>query len=510
MNVSAKYFVIAGSLAKFFTRFLELSMAAIYLLSPVLLGLVAHRAPLAQRAVVPARTSLLHSVAAAPPVHSEPTEAYDEWTQRLDYPGFRKEVHELGQRLSNEQGEADVKHLQRMILWSNLCGGVGIATMWMSSPLGRLLSIVGLSTWTCTRWTMVGHHICHGGYNRQDTDELKGRYTANGFAVGTVYRRVRDWLDWRLPEAWHVEHNNLHHYRLGESGDPDLVERNLEMMRDIPLPRPLKYVAVAFLAAMWKWYYYAPNTYKQLKIAQMRKDGAVIDEQEAHEAFTLPHVLFSPTLAAKWNTGPLDFIKRVMGPMLLCRFLLLPAPLALLRPSLYGVAMANLLLADVLSNIHSFIIIATNHCGDDMYKFDNSIVPRSGSFYMRAVTSSSNFRTANGVGKPVHGFTADLNDFLHGWLNYQIEHHAWPQLSMLSYQKAAPELRAICQKYGVPYVQQNVFQRLKKTADIMVGATSMRPFPASWEYVPDRFTWADQRSAAQPEVAAAAVTAGKD
>ena len=77
-----------------------------------------------------------------------------------------------------------------------------------------------------------------------------------------------------LPEAWNVEHNNLHHYRLGESGDPDLVERNLELMRDIQLPRPLKYVGVAFLAAMWKWYYYAPNTYKQLKIAQLRKAGA--------------------------------------------------------------------------------------------------------------------------------------------------------------------------------------------------------------------------------------------
>ena len=94
----------------------------------------------------------------------------------------------------------------------------------------------------------------------------------------------------------------------------------------------------------------------------------------------------------------------------------------------------------------------------------------------------------------MHGFTADVNDFLHGWLNYQIEHHAWPQLSMLSYQKAAPELRAICEKYKVPYVQQNVFRRLKKTADIMVGATSMRPFPADWEYEPDRFKWADQRN----------------
>ena len=113
---------------------------------------------------------------------------------------------------------------------------------------------------------------------------------------------------------------------------------------------------------------------------------------------------------------------------------------------------------------------------------------------MRAVTSSSNFRTSNGVradgsARKLHGFRADVNDFFHGWLNYQIEHHAFPQLSMLSYQKAAPEMRAICEKYGVPYVQQNVFRRLKKTADIMVGATSMRQFEESWENPKDAFVW---------------------
>ena len=76
-----------------------------------------------------------------------------------------------------------------------------------------------------------------------------------------------------------------------------------------------------------------------------------------------------------------------------------------------------------------------------------------------------------------------------------MEHHAFPQLSMLSYQKAAPEMRAICDKYGVPYVQQNVFRRLKKTADIMVGATSMRPFHESWENDKDLFVWDDQKTA---------------
>ena len=82
---------------------------------------------------------------------------------------------------------------------------------------------------------------------------------------------------------------------------------------------------------------------------------------------------------------------------------------------------------------------------------------------------------------------------------------------MLSYQKAAPEMRAICDKYGVPYVQQNVFRRLKKTADVMVGATSMRPFDASWEVEDDRFTWDDQKkqealAAKVAEAAAAEVT----
>jgi len=367
--------------------------------------------------------------------------------------------------------------------------------MWMSNPIGRLISILGLSTWTCTRWTMVGHHICHGGYNRQDDVKQggTGRFTSTGFALGSVWRRARDWFDWMLPEAWNVEHNNLHHYRLGESGDPDLVERNMVILRNIKLPRALKYAAVAGIAAMWKWFYYAPNTYKQLKLQQMRKEGIAVTEEEAHAPFTLPLALFVWSEGKRFNTGPVDFVKNVMGPYFLLRFFALPLPLALINPALYWVAVSNLALADMASNLHSFIIIATNHCGNDMYKFANSCVPRSGTFYMRAVTSSSNFRTGNGVGGKVHGFRADLNDFLHGWLNFQIEHHAWPQLSMLSYQKSAPLMRAICEKHGVPYVQENVFIRLKKLADVMVGAADMRPFPAEWEYEPDRFTWVDQR-----------------
>lgn len=52
---------------------------------------------------------------------------------------------------------------------------------------------------------------------------------------------------------------------------------------------------------------------------------------------------------------------------------------------------------------------------------------------------------------------------------------------MLSYQKSAPLMEEICRRHGVPYVKQNVFLRLKKTVDIMVGNTNMKWFPESYE-----------------------------
>lgn len=161
------------------------------------------------------------------------------------------------------------------------------------------------------------------------------------------------------------------------------------------------------------------------------QDGITVSEEDAHAPYTLPVALLDIKEGQKYKTGPIDFLRRCMGPYLLIRFFLLPAPLLLISRMLgtslplYATAVANLALADAVSNIHSFIIIATNHCGDDMYKFDRSVTPRSGSFYMRAITSSSNFRTSNGIdpktglARRVHGNMADLNDFMHGWLNYQ-------------------------------------------------------------------------------------------
>ena len=397
------------------------------------------------------------------------------WVRNLDYEGFTKEVNALGKQLLKETGQADVDHLNKIVQWRNLAALVGVATMWLPP---NPLAVAALSTWTYASWTMIAHHTCHGGYNRVDA----GKFNSRGFALGTVVRRIQDWCDWMAPEAWNVEHNRLHHYHLGEAKDPDLVERNLVFLRDLAIPLPLKYVVVGLLMPIWKWSYYAPNTFKELQITEYKKKhGALPKDFVPTEPLTVSHIVFpmdASQKAARQLIKPLEFFTKVVGPFFLSRFVLLPLPLLAIPgvgSTLFGHAIVNLILADLLTNIHGFITIVTNHAGNDVYTFDDAVKPRTGSFYVRQIVGSVNYAAGT-----------DAVDFAHGWLNYQIEHHVWPDLSMLQYQRGAPQLKAICEKYGVPYVQQSVWTRLAKTVDIMVGKTNMKPFPTQYEPAADK------------------------
>ncbi len=92
---------------------------------------------------------------------------------------------------------------------------------------------------------------------------------------------------------------------------------------------------------------------------------------------------------------------------------------------------------------------------------------------MRQVRGSVNFRTGG-----------DLNDFLHGFLNYQIEHHLFPDLPPRQYQLLQPKVKALCAKYGVPYRQESVFRRLRQLVNISTGTSSMQRAPPEPEAVP--------------------------
>jgi len=392
----------------------------------------------------------------------------DEWVKDFDFDGFTADMKKLGDELEKNQGPADVRHLNKMIMWNNACGIIGMLTMGFGiNPI----AIIALSTFTFTRWTVVGHHTCHGAYDKLHPN--KSRWNRFKFAIGGLWNRMCDWFDWMMPEAWNVEHNNRHHYCLSELEDPDLIENTLRDFREMNVPMFVKRLAIPVMMSTWKWVYYAPNTYKELKLARWRKAGKKIPEG----VVTTDSVTVRVWLQNKGTPfySFWEFFSIVIGPYLIIHFFLFPAPLLVLGEymgtghDMYISAVKNLFLADILTNIHGFIGFS-NHTGDDMYRFRDGCRPYSGSFYLRQVTASVDFWTGS-----------DLNDFMHGYLNYQIEHHMWPSLSMLSYKRSQPLVKELCKKHGVPYIQENVFLRTKKTIAIMTGSSSMRWFPADYE-----------------------------
>lgn len=251
----------------------------------------------------------------------------------------------------------------------------------------------------------------HGGYSKN-----KGRYHRFSFAKG-FKRRINDWLDWMLPEAWNVEHNKLHHYQLGEPGDPDLVERNMKDIRDANeagVPKMLLYSVVAFFVFTWKWFYYAPNTLKvyekSVNESKDKKDRKSNWEHLGELPATIDQVFLGVIFKGKF--GMLWDVIACLGPYAVFMFGIIPGvTFVLLGKERAQTAFYTTIFAELLTNVHSFVIIACNHAGDDVYKFDTPVKAKSDEFFLRAVIGSVNFHNGSDFGVP--GATKpDVVDFL--------------------------------------------------------------------------------------------------
>lgn len=348
----------------------------------------------------------------------------------VDLEAFFSDIKALRREIDASLGEDDLRHLYKMERWGRACTALGLLGAGLApNPASAVLLSIGRST----RWLLM-HHCGHRGYDK--VPGVPARYTSKVFARGK--RRFLDWPDWMIPEAWIYEHNVLHHSHTGEERDPDLIERNTEELREYP--KPVRYALMALLSITWRASYYAPNTLDTFRERHMDKNG---DSQEKPEGRDRELWLkcYLPYAALHFGLLPLCYLP--LGP--------------------WGVfsAFSNQLMAELLTNLHTFAVVGPNHTGDDLYRFEDRPASRA-EHAARQVLGSVNFATGG-----------DLVDFAHLFLNYQIEHHLFPDVPMRQYQKIQPKVRAVCEKHGIPYVQESVFSRVKKMVDVAVGNTTM-------------------------------------
>lgn len=396
----------------------------------------------------------------------------------LDKVAFAQDIEALHQKLKASIGPEDLRHLKKIERWGRICSLLGYATAWIfPNPISAFL----MSQGNVTRWAMMAHHVRHRGYDR--IAESTSPHHSKTFAKG--WRRFIDWPDWIYPDAWAYEHNTLHHYHTGEILDPDVLEHRVRLMREVKAPRFLKHLVAFFFASHWKLSYYAPNT---LWMLQQREARLGRDALHAKIKGRKPAIFHGAKLWWPFHKAGAQFWLRCVFPYALFRFAFLPLLfLPLGRWAVLSV-LINSLLAEWITNLHTFLIIVPNHSGDDVYRFEGGIEDKA-DFYLRQTVGSVNYTGGT-----------DLKDFLQGWLNYQIEHHLWPDLPLLKYQQAQPEVQAICEKHGVPYINDPLPRRVSKMWALLTGQRVMKQWQEETPSVASAASGAEIQTEPHPDM----------
>jgi len=349
-------------------------------------------------------------------------------------------------------GEEDYQHLLKLERWgrgATLLGfvllfsivfleatnfGVSAFMFWGFAIISAILIGVG----NVARWADVTHPILHGAYDK--VPNIPKKYTKAGYARGI--NRLFHWLDWIKPEAWEYEHNIMHHYHLGEDDDPDNVEKNLQWLIKSKAPFFMKRILVYAFAAVWKPVYYAPNTLRIVENKERRKKR-------------LPEI--TDYEMTPFTKNGLELWKNYYLPYAIVKFAIIPLVFLPLGTTAALSALIIMLMAEAYANLHSFLVIVPNHSAGDIYQF-NEPHKSQGEFYLRQIMGSVNYNTGS-----------DLIDFAQGFLNYQIEHHLFPNIPHSYYQKMQPRVKEVCKKHNLEYRQESVWKRITMTIDLMIG-----------------------------------------
>ena len=369
----------------------------------------------------------------------------------MDATGFCADIEKLKAEVEGTADYDDFRHLKKIEWFGRLFAAFGYATAWIvPNPISAFCIHMGI----LTRWCLL-HVITHGGYD--SVPGIPKRYTSKHFAAGR--RRYVDCLDWWSAETWRRQHNELHHYYTKEETDPDAVERLGRLSRELRAPIFIKYILFFVASISWKFTMYAPNSMGGL---DPKTKAPIKPEKVKYLVLKNIFRFRNRNVRELWRSGYLPYVT--------VYFVVIPLLFLPLGWTAVFFVFLNRLLAEFMTNLHSALIIFPNHAGDDLYSFKFHYKSKE-EFYVTQVMGSANYNTGT-----------EFLDYMTIWLNYQIEHHLFPCLPMLKYREIQPRVKALCEKHHVPYRQESIFRRARRTLDFHMGKTEQRElwnFPRS-------------------------------
>lgn len=113
--------------------------------------------------------------------------------------------------------------------------------------------------------------------------------------------------------------------------------------------------------------------------------------------------------------------------------------------------------ANLLRNLWAYVVIFCGHFPDGAQKFSDDVLENESrsEWYLRQMLGAANFKAG-----PLLAFSS-------GNLCYQIEHHLFPDLPSNRYAEIAVRVRALCDKYDLPYNSKSLGHQYLSTLQII-------------------------------------------
>ena len=314
---------------------------------------------------------------------------------------FETEVNAIRDGVMNNLGQTDVDHMRRMIRICRASEVAGRALLQFGpGPISWVAGVLALANAKILDNMEIGHNVMHGQYDWTGDPALNSQK-----------------FEWDIAcdgEHWRHSHNVLHHTHTNILGkDRDLGYSLLRLTDE----------------QRWKpRHRFQPLANLMLALGFQYGVGSHDLEMGRYKHGAMPK--------AEFKTRLNQFLSKT-GKQWFKDYLLFPALALWNAPRV----LASNFCANLIRNLWTYVVIFCGHFteGVAIYREEDTLNETRGDWYIRQISGSSNLEG----GRWFHIMT--------GHLSHQIEHHLFPDMPAHRYVEVAPQIQALCKKYGLRY-----------------------------------------------------------
>jgi NADPH-dependent stearoyl-CoA 9-desaturase len=382
-----------------------------------------------------------------------------------------RELDEIRDRVFADLGERDRRYIENMIAMQRRLAVMGrVLLLAARYRPARVAGTAALSAAKILENMEIGHNVLHGQWDWMNDPQINSS--------------TWDWDTASTAEAWKHSHNYVHHTFTNILGkDKDL---GYEIMRIDPQQRwhPVYLMQPLYnllLMALFEWGV-ALHDLDFEAIRKGRKSKRQVKRElrgirEKAKSQIVKDYIAWPLLSSL-ATAALDVGLEARGEGRRRGGLAGVARRALAGGGRsYRAAAKSNAVANVVRNVWAYAIIFCGHFPDQTYTFTPEEVEGEsrGGWYVRQLIGAANIEGSA------------LFHVASGNLGYQVEHHLFPDVPSTRYAEIAPQVKQVCERYGLPYNSGPFLQQLGMVQRTILrlafpgGAQRPKPAPYSRE-----------------------------